>query len=100
MQMKLGIDQTSFTAVGKIEIPEIFFNRMKSGVQDFDKLFGEGLLPGAAITLPPKQVAGRPHLHYSFLSTSHRLVMIHRMRPGRRIASSWPLLVSASMSKV
>ena len=57
--MKLGIDQTDFTAVGDIEIPEIFFNRMKSGVQDFDKLFGEGLLPGAAITLTAQAGCGK-----------------------------------------
>ena len=59
MQMKLGIDQTDFTAVGNIEIPEIFFNRMKSGVQDFDKLFGEGLLPGASITLTAQAGCGK-----------------------------------------
>ena len=49
--MKLGIAQTEFTKVQDIIIPDIFYNRMKSGVQDFDKLFGDGLLPGAAITL-------------------------------------------------
>lgn len=59
MQMKLGIDQTDFTAVRDIEIPDIFFNRMKSGVQDFDKLFGEGLLPGAAITLTAQAGCGK-----------------------------------------
>ena len=59
MQMKLGIDQTDFTAVGKIEIPEIFFNRMKSGVQDFDKLFGDGLLPGASMTLTAQAGCGK-----------------------------------------
>ena len=59
MQMKLGIDQTSFTAVQDITIPDIFFNRMKSGVKDFDKLFGEGLLPGAAITLTAQAGCGK-----------------------------------------
>ena len=57
--MKLGLDQTNFTAVRDIEIPDIFFNRMKSGVQDFDKLFGEGLLPGAAITLTAQAGCGK-----------------------------------------
>ena len=57
--MKLGIAPTKFTAVKDIEIPDIFFNRLKSGVQDFDKLFGEGLLPGAAITLTAQAGCGK-----------------------------------------
>jgi len=57
--MKLITDQTNFTAVQDITIPDIFFNRMKSGVQDFDKLFGEGLLPGAAITLTAQAGCGK-----------------------------------------
>ena len=57
--MKLGIAPTKFTAVKDIEIPDIFYNRLKSGVQDFDKLFGEGLLPGAAITLTAQAGCGK-----------------------------------------
>ena len=57
--MKLGIDQTEFMKVKDIVIPDIFYNRMKSGVQDFDKLFGEGLLPGAAITLTAQAGCGK-----------------------------------------
>jgi predicted ATP-dependent serine protease len=57
--MKLGIAPTKFTAVKDIEIPDIFFNRLKSGVTDFDKLFGEGLLPGAAITLTAQAGCGK-----------------------------------------
>ena len=59
MNMKLGIEQTDFTAVSKITIPEIFFNRMKSGVKDFDKLFGDGLLPGASMTLTAQAGCGK-----------------------------------------
>ena len=57
--MNLGITQTAFTAVKDIVIPDIFYNRLKSGVQDFDKLFGEGLLPGAAITLTAQAGCGK-----------------------------------------
>ena len=59
MPMKLGIAPTKFTAVKDIVIPDIFYNRLKSGVQDFDKLFGEGLLPGAAITLTAQAGCGK-----------------------------------------
>ena len=57
--MKLGIAQTEFVKVKDIVIPDIFYNRMKSGVQDFDKLFGNGLLPGAAITLTAQAGCGK-----------------------------------------
>ena len=57
--MKLGIAQTEFTKVKDIKIPDIFYNRMKSGVQDFDKLFGDGLLPGSAITLTAQAGCGK-----------------------------------------
>ena len=57
--MKLGIAQTEFTKVKDIVIPDIFYNRMKSGVQDFDKLFGDGLLPGSAITLTAQAGCGK-----------------------------------------
>ena len=57
--MKLGIAQTEFTKVKDIVIPDIFYNRMKSGVQDFDKLFGDGLLPGASCTLTAQAGCGK-----------------------------------------
>ena len=57
--MKLGIAQTEFTKVKDIVIPDIFYNRMKSGVQDFDKLFGDGLLPGSSITLTAQAGCGK-----------------------------------------
>ncbi len=57
--MKLGIAQTKFTKVKDIVIPDIFYNRMKSGVADFDKLFGDGLLPGSSITLTAQAGCGK-----------------------------------------
>ena len=57
--MKLGIAQTEFTKVKDIVIPDIFYNRMKSGVADFDKLFGDGLLPGSSITLTAQAGCGK-----------------------------------------
>ncbi len=48
--MKLAIKKTSFTKVKNVEIPDIFFRRLKSGIKEFDDLFGDGLLPGSALT--------------------------------------------------
>ncbi len=48
--MKLAINKTSFTKVSEINIPDIFFRRLKCGIKEFDELFGDGLLPGSALT--------------------------------------------------
>lgn len=48
--MKLSFQKTSFARVGDIEIPNIFYRRMKTGIVEFDKLFGDGLLPGCSLT--------------------------------------------------
>ena len=48
--MELNYKKTSFTKVSELEIPASFFNRMKTG-SDMDKVFGEGILPGAATTV-------------------------------------------------
>lgn len=48
--MKLKIETSAFTKVSDIEIPDIFFRRLKTGVKEFDNLFGEGILPGCSMT--------------------------------------------------
>lgn len=48
--MKLGIRKTTFQRVSDITIPDIFYRRLKTGVKEFDELFGEGLLPGSSLT--------------------------------------------------
>jgi predicted ATP-dependent serine protease len=49
MQLK-NITQSGFTKVSNINIPSIFFNRLSTGVKEFDSLFGEGILPGSSMT--------------------------------------------------
>jgi len=48
--MRLKIQSSGFTRVSDIEIPDIFYRRICSGVEEFDKLFGNGILPGSAMT--------------------------------------------------
>ena len=50
--MNLNIEQTSFHKVNHVEIPDSFFNRFKTGIEDLDLAFGgEGFLPGMSFTL-------------------------------------------------
>ena len=60
--MKLGIQSTGFTKVSDIEIPEIFYKRLKTGVAEFDDMFGEGILPGSAFTITAQAGSGKTTL--------------------------------------
>lgn len=48
--MKLNIAKSSFEKVSEINVPDIFYRRIKSGIPEFDNLFGDGILPGSSMT--------------------------------------------------
>ena len=50
---------TTFTRVSDIVIPSAFFNRMKTGIAQFDTLFGEGILPGSTFTFTGSAGVGK-----------------------------------------
>ena len=60
--MKLGIEKSAFTKVSDIQIPDIFYRRMKTGVAEFDDMFGEGILPGSAFTITAQAGCGKTTL--------------------------------------
>jgi len=60
--MKLGIEKSAFTRVSDIQIPDIFYRRMKTGVAEFDDMFGEGILPGSAFTITAQAGSGKTTL--------------------------------------
>lgn len=49
--MNLDLEKVSFTKISDIEIPDIFFNRLLTGNDELDSIFGSGILPGSTITL-------------------------------------------------
>ena len=58
--MKLNhIVSTSFTAVKDVQIPEIYFRRIRSNIPEVDEMFGGGILPGSCITLSSKAGVGK-----------------------------------------
>jgi predicted ATP-dependent serine protease len=57
--MNLDLDQTPFTKISDIEIPDIFFNRFLTGVEPLDNIFGSGILPGSTITLKARPGVGK-----------------------------------------
>jgi len=57
--MKMSIKPSSFEKVSKIKIPDIFYNRMKCGIKEFDELFGNGILPGSSMTFTGQAGCGK-----------------------------------------
>jgi predicted ATP-dependent serine protease len=58
--MKLNhIVSTSFTAVKDVQIPEIYFRRVRSNIPEIDEMFGGGILPGSCTTLSSKAGVGK-----------------------------------------
>jgi DNA repair protein RadA/Sms len=50
--MDLHIKNSSFCKAAQVEIPDIFYKRFKTGMEDLDLAFGgEGFLPGMSFTL-------------------------------------------------
>jgi len=57
--MDLGLKTNSFTKVTDIEIPDIYYKRMKTGVGRVDRCFGTGFLPGSIFTVTGSPGAGK-----------------------------------------
>ena len=60
--MILDIEKSAFTKVSEIQIPSIFYRRMRTGVPEFDDMFGEGILPGSAFTITAQAGSGKTTL--------------------------------------
>jgi len=57
--MNLNLDTTQFTKVSDIVVPDIFYRRMKTGVDEIDELFGNGILPGSSFTVTARAGCGK-----------------------------------------
>ena len=60
--MKLGFETTPFVQASKVQIPDIFFHRMMTGIEEIDRVFGNGILPGCAFTLTAQPGGGKTTL--------------------------------------
>ena len=57
--MNLGLNNNNFTKVSDIEIPDIYYKRMKTGIGRIDRSFGDGFLPGSIFTVTGSPGAGK-----------------------------------------
>lgn len=57
--MNLDITTTKFKQLKNIQVPEIFNQRIKTGIEAVDEYFGDGLLPGQSFTLTARAGCGK-----------------------------------------
>ena len=58
----------NFTRVADVQIPEIFFRKFKTGIEDLDEAFGgQGFLPGSVITLAAPAGVGKSSISLQLL---------------------------------
>lgn len=55
----MNLEKTGFTKVSEIQIPDIFYRKMLTGIKEFDELFGNGILPGSAFTVTAQAGCGK-----------------------------------------
>ena len=58
--MNLGFKQTELRPVNEIVVPDIFYRRMKTGIDMIDnELLQEGFLPGSSMTITAQAGCGK-----------------------------------------
>ena len=68
--MDLNLTSNQFVSVKDVQIPDIYYRRLKSGVKGIDCAFGGGFLPGSIFTLTGNPGAGKTTY---LLQTLHEL---------------------------
>jgi len=57
--MKLSINKTKFEKVADIKVPDIFYRRLKTGIDVVDSAFGQGFLPSSTVVLSGEPGTGK-----------------------------------------
>ena len=70
--MNVKLQSTKFTTVKDVTIPDIYFRRMKSGIEKLDAGFGNGILPGSSITLTSRAGLGKTTLVLQLLENLNK----------------------------
>lgn len=60
--MNIKLANTPFVQIKDVTIPDIYFRRMKCGIEKIDAMFGDGILPGASITVTARAGLGKTTL--------------------------------------
>ena len=69
--MNIKMTSTKFQPVNTVVIPEVFNRRMKTGNEKIDAAFGNGILPGSAITLTARAGMGKTTFVLQLIESLH-----------------------------
>lgn len=70
--MNVKLQSTKFTTVKDVVIPDVYFRRMKTGIEKIDAGFGGGILPGSSITLTARAGLGKTTLVLQLLENLNK----------------------------
>jgi len=57
--MKLNINKTKFEKISNVDVPDIFYSRLRSGIEVVDNAFGDGFLPSSTIVMSGEPGTGK-----------------------------------------
>lgn len=57
--MKLNINKTRFEKISNINVPDIFYKRLRSGIDIIDSAFGDGFLPSSTVVMSGEPGTGK-----------------------------------------
>ena len=57
--MKLNINKTKFEKISDISVPDIFYRRLKTGIDVVDNAFGNGFLPSSTVVMSGEPGTGK-----------------------------------------
>lgn len=60
--MVISHNYTKLAKAKDIEIPDVYFSRLKTGIEKIDNIFGEGILPGSTFTVDAAPGTGKSTL--------------------------------------
>jgi predicted ATP-dependent serine protease len=110
--MILNHNYTNLKRASEIEIPDIYFNRLKTGIDCIDAMFGEGILPGSTFTVDAAPGTGKSTLllqlcqlyaqanhEVAFLSGEENIYMV-AMRARRLDSGDVAVAMENRLSKI
>lgn len=110
--MILDHTYTKLSRASEIEIPDIYFNRLKTGVDNIDQMFGDGILPGSTFTVDAAPGTGKSTLllqlcqlyasasrEVAFLSGEENIYMV-AMRARRLDSGDVAIAMENRLSKI
>ena len=91
--MNLDIEKNDFQQVRDIDIPDLFYNRYKTGIEVLDDLFEDGILPGSSFTVTAAAGTGKTRFLLQLLEAMTNKDIEPGMHLARKVYISSHIIV-------